>query len=185
VCAWEYTWASTLGDRRFLDQILREEVGKYFTLVQIFLCFFNTFCLVEEWVCNKFLYTRVISKVTLSSPCLWVGFHPHPLFQRYSQSKETLLNLSMKCWNSVLHAQGSRVIIVVVQVGAVKKYVTAVEVLRKIERGDEISLAPKLTEKLVWIPVFSFSKISFSVRHLMACYLCRNWLFSPPNRLTL
>jgi hypothetical protein len=26
----------------------------------------------------------------------------------------------MKCWNSAFHAQGSRVIIVVVQVGAVK-----------------------------------------------------------------
>jgi hypothetical protein len=29
----------------------------------------------------------------------------------------------MKCWNSAFNAQGSRVIIVVVQVGAVKIYV--------------------------------------------------------------
>jgi hypothetical protein len=32
----------------------------------------------------------------------------------------------MKCWNSAFNAQGSRVIIVVVQVGAVKIYVSAV-----------------------------------------------------------
>jgi hypothetical protein len=32
----------------FLIKYLEKEVGKYFTLVQIFLCFFNTFCLVEE-----------------------------------------------------------------------------------------------------------------------------------------
>ncbi len=38
-------------------------------------------------------------------------------------SKEILLNVGMKCWNSAFNAQGSRVIIVVVQVGAVKIYV--------------------------------------------------------------
>jgi hypothetical protein len=44
----------------------------------------------------------------------------------------------MKCWNSVFNAQeGSRLIIVVVQVGAVKIYVAAVESLRKKERHDE------------------------------------------------
>jgi hypothetical protein len=178
VCAWDTLEPWPFGGKRFLDQILREEVGKYFHTSPDFLMLFYTWCLVEEWLCNKFLYTRVISKVTLSSPCHWVGFHPHPLFQRYSQSKETLLNLSMKCWNSVFHAQGSRVIIVVVQVGAVKIYVTAVEVMK-------LSLAPKLTEKPVWIPVISFYKISFSVGHLMPYYVCRNWLFLPPNRLTL
>jgi hypothetical protein len=36
-----------------------------------------------------------------------------------------------------INAQGSTVIIVVVQVGAVKIYVAAVEVLRKKERQDE------------------------------------------------
>jgi hypothetical protein len=47
---------------------------------------------------------------------------------------ETLLDLSMKCSN--LH-KGSKVIIVVVQVGAVKINVAAVEVLRKKERQVE------------------------------------------------
>jgi len=50
------------------------------------------------------------------------SFTPYPLFQWYPQSKEILLNLGMKCWNSIFNAQGSRVIIVVVQVGAVHIY---------------------------------------------------------------
>jgi hypothetical protein len=50
------------------------------------------------------------------------SFAPYPLFQWYPQSKEILLNLGMKCWNSIFNAQGSRVIIVVVQVGAVHIY---------------------------------------------------------------
>jgi hypothetical protein len=40
----------------------------------------------------------------------------------------------MKCWNSGFNAQGSRVIIVVVQVGSVKICVAAVEALRKNEK---------------------------------------------------
>ncbi len=84
---------------------------------------------------------KVICKFTLS-------FTPYPLFQWYSQSKEILLNLSMICWNSAFHVQGSRVIIVVVQAGALKICVAAVEVLRKNERGDETQFTTKkLVEK--------------------------------------
>jgi hypothetical protein len=50
----------------------------------------------------------------------------------------------MKCCNSVLNAQGSRVIILVVQVGVVKIYVTAVEALRKNERQDETQFSTKI-----------------------------------------
>ncbi len=39
----------------------------------------------------------------------------------------------MKCLNSTFNAQRSRVLIVVVQVGAVKIYVAAVQALRKKE----------------------------------------------------
>jgi hypothetical protein len=47
----------------------------------------------------------------------------------------------MKCGNSAFNARGSSVIIVVVQVGAVKKYVGAMErEPRKKERGDETSV---------------------------------------------
>jgi hypothetical protein len=52
------------------------------------------------------------------------------------------------------------VIIVVVQVGAVKIYVAALEAFRKTERGDETQLSPKLVENLVWVPVILFLKFS-------------------------
>jgi hypothetical protein len=48
-----------------------------------------------------------------------------------------MLELSTKCWNSAFNAQGSRLIIIVVQVVAVKLYLAAVEALKKKERQDE------------------------------------------------
>jgi hypothetical protein len=69
---------------------------------------------------------RVMCKVTLCFTPISSAFGPYPLFQWYPQSKEILLNLGMKWWNSAFNAQGSNVIIVVVQVGAVKIYVAAV-----------------------------------------------------------
>jgi len=50
----------------------------------------------------------------------------------------------MKCWNSAFNAQGWRVIIVVIQVGALKIYVAPVEALRKKERGDETQFTTKI-----------------------------------------
>jgi hypothetical protein len=45
---------------------------------------------------------RVIGKVTLSfHPVFRPPFTPYPLFQWYPQSKDILINLSMKCCNSV------------------------------------------------------------------------------------
>jgi hypothetical protein len=68
------------------------------------------------------------------SPPVSSAFTPYPLFQSYPQSKEILLNLGMECWNSAFNAQGSRVIIIVVQVAEVKIYVAALEAHRKKER---------------------------------------------------
>ncbi len=51
--------------------------------------------------------------------------------------------LSAKCWNSAFNAQGWRLIIVVVQVKAVKIYV-AVEALMKKERQDETQFTTKI-----------------------------------------
>jgi hypothetical protein len=79
------------------------------------------------------------------------------------QSKEILLNLST-------YAQGSKVIIVVVQLGAVKIYVAGVEALRKKNEGVKLSLPPKLVEQLVSVSVISFCKISFPVKNLMPYY---------------
>jgi hypothetical protein len=53
----------------------------------------------------------------------------------------------MKCWNSAFNAQGSRVLIVVVQVGAVRIYVAATEALSKKERQDETQFTTKIAEK--------------------------------------
>jgi hypothetical protein len=52
----------------------------------------------------------------------------------------------MKCWNSAFNAQGLRLIIVVVQVGAV-------EALRKKERQDEIQFTTKIDGFLSFVPV--------------------------------
>jgi hypothetical protein len=38
------------------------------------------------------------------------------------------------------------------------------------KEGIKLSLPPKLVEKLVWVPVILFCKISFPVTHLMPYY---------------
>jgi hypothetical protein len=53
----------------------------------------------------------------------------------------------MKCWNSAFNAQGSRIIIIIVHVRAVKIYVAAVEALMKKERGDETQFTTKIDAK--------------------------------------
>jgi len=90
-------------------------------------------------------------ELSLKSPCLHAVFGPAftlcTLFQGYSQCKENLLNLSMKCWNSAFNVQGSRLIIVVLPVRAVKIYVAAVEALKKDERQDETQFTTKIGGK--------------------------------------
>jgi hypothetical protein len=54
----------------------------------------------------------------------------------------------MKCWYSAFNAQGSRLTIVVVQLGAVKIYVAAVEALRKEERQDETQFTTEIVSPL-------------------------------------
>jgi hypothetical protein len=58
----------------------------------------------------------------------------------------------MKCCNSTLNAQGSRLIIVVVQLGVVKIYVAAAEALMKKERQDETQFTTKVDGFLSFIP---------------------------------
>ncbi len=70
------------------------------------------------------------------------------------------------------NAQGSRVIIVLVEVG-LKTYVAALEALRKKERGDETQFTTKIGGKISLgprLPVISFWKISFQVIHLVPYY---------------
>jgi hypothetical protein len=76
----------------------------------------------------------------------------------------------MKCWKTAFSAQGSRLIIVVVQIRAVEIYVAVLEALRKT--GMKLNLPPKtLVGKLVWVSVISFLKISFPGKHLMPYYV--------------
>jgi hypothetical protein len=81
------------------------------------------------------------------SPPISSAFAPYRLFQWYPQSKEILLNLGMKCWNSAFNAQSSRVIIVIVQVWEVKIYVAAMQALRKKETQDETQFTTKIGGK--------------------------------------
>ncbi len=75
----------------------------------------------------------------------------------------------MKCWNSAFNAQCSRVIVVVVQVGAVKIYVAAVETLRKKERQDETQFTTKIGGKTSLGPSY-FLKIFIPSYAFHACY---------------
>jgi hypothetical protein len=73
------------------------------------------------------------------------------LFQWYLQSKESLIKSQYEMLETQLlvNAQGSRVITVVGQVGAVKIYVVwqQVEAFRKKERGDETQFTTKIGGK--------------------------------------
>jgi len=53
------------------------------------------------------IIVRVFLKVILSSPIFGPLFTPYP-FLHGPQSKEVLLNLGIKCWNTAFNAQGSR-----------------------------------------------------------------------------
>jgi len=85
---------------------------------------------------NQLLKLSVVKSPSVSPP-IYSAFAPYPLFQWYPWSNEILLNLGMKRWNSAFNAQGSQVIIVIVQVGAVKIYVARVQALRRKETRDE------------------------------------------------
>jgi hypothetical protein len=111
-------------------------------------------------------YIRVIHKVTLSSFTLSLGLlSPLPplsvvsaKYRHFIKSQYEMLQLNMKCWNSAFNARGSRLIIVVVQLGAVKIYVAAVEALRKKERQDKYKIISRFltrfTTKNWWFSEF-------------------------------
>jgi len=92
--------------------------------------------LCPSWKPNVFAQILHLIELSVKSPCLdpvfEPAFTPYMLFQWYPQSKDILLSLGMKCWNSASNAQGSRLIIVVVQVRVMKIYVAAVEALRRV-----------------------------------------------------
>jgi hypothetical protein len=79
-----------------------------------------------------------------------------------------------------MHKVWEYLIIIVVQVEAVKIHVAAVESLTEKERGDETQFTTtKVGGKTSLGPSYFVPSYAFDA------LLCRNWLFSPPNRLTL
>jgi hypothetical protein len=91
--------------------------------------------------------------------------------------KKLWLNMGMKCWNSTFNGARLKVIIVVVQVGAVKIYVAAVEALRKKERGGSkqhetqgnySSCTGRSSENLC-------SSSLFDISMKRTCQVCQHW----------
>ncbi len=74
----------------------------------------------------------------------------------------------MKCRNSAFNAQGSRVIIVVVKVGAGKIYVAAVQALGKKETHHETQCTTKIGG--FGCQLFPSVKVSFPITWLMPYY---------------
>ncbi len=109
-------------------------------------------------------------ELSVKSPCL------HPLFRSAFTH-----NPSMKCWNSAFNPQGSRVIIVIVlQVRAVKIYVAAMEAPRKKERQDETQFITKISgETSLGLSYFVFVKLSFPVMRLMPYYMPKLAILNP------
>jgi hypothetical protein len=76
----------------------------------------------------------------------------------------------MKCWKSAFNAQGSKLITVALQVGAVKIYAATVEALKKKERQGEtqfitkIEVPPPLKANVFyffWISPYLWSNLGF------------------------
>jgi hypothetical protein len=91
-----------------------------------------------------------------------------------------MLQLSMKYWNSAFNARDLRLIKVVVQLGAVKTYVAAVEALGKKERQDETQFTTKIDGFLSFIPrwmlmyffVVFFLNLTLCITKLRVLVLC-------------
>jgi hypothetical protein len=78
----------------------------------------------------------------------------------------------MKCWNSAFNAQGSSVTIVSSCTGRSSENICSGSegAQEKGKRGWNSVYHQNWVEKLVWVPVILFCKISFPVTHLMAYY---------------
>ncbi len=114
----------------------------------------------------QFVSNKVICKVTLSFT---------PLFPLWGASAKWWNFIKISVWKQKLSIQCTRFESNYSScTGRISENicsVAAVEALRKKERGDETQFTTKIGwKKLVWVPVISFCKISFPVRHLMAYY---------------
>jgi hypothetical protein len=76
----------------------------------------------------------------------------------------------MKCWKSAFNTQGSRLIVVTLQVGAMKIYAARVEVLKKKERQGETQFTTKLRFPHLWM-FFTFLNLTLFVIKLKVLVL--------------
>jgi len=84
------------------------------------------------------------------------------------QSKEILLNLSMKCWNSAFSVQGLRLIVVVIHVGAVNNiYVAAVGALRKKERQVFLETEALQSKQMILAQNKQYQTTSLSLKSMV------------------
>jgi hypothetical protein len=112
---------------------------------------------INGWNLQWLIYIRVIHKVTLSSQCLWASFHrlsplaviSAKLYRHFMKSQYETLQLNIKWWNSASNARGWRLIIVVVQLGAVKIYVQKWPRSGKRKDGMKLYLLPNLM--VLWV----------------------------------
>jgi len=114
-------------------------------------------CLGLMLTISHFLNTWSILELSVKKPCLHPVFGPPlsppiPSFSGIRKIKTFLLNLSMKCWNLAFNTQGSRVIILVVQLQTVQIYVATMKALRKKERQDETQFTTKIDGFLSFTP---------------------------------
>ncbi len=157
-------------------------VANLFTLVIDHLRFVKISHTLEACRGLEKLWCNVLG--TLKSSCLHPVFGPlftpYPLFEWGPQSKEVLLNLGMKCWNSAFNAQFD-VIIIVVHVGVVKIYVTPVEAMKeKGSKSDEtqfgtksgafLRFSPFKANALFYMFSFNLSRFWTKLRVLVLCF---------------
>jgi hypothetical protein len=106
----------------------------------------------------------VICKITLSLGVLSPPFPPL-----------SVVSAKLRNFIKSQYAQGSKLIVVIVQVVAVRIYVAAVEVLMKKERQNETQFTTKIARKTRYSgsQLFHFVKFSFPDTRLMMSYYAK------------
>jgi hypothetical protein len=126
------------------------------------------------WECHVQRVLELSIKSPSLHPCLWAYFHPlSPLFSGIRiVMKFCLLNLSMKCWNSSSNAQGSKEIMIIVWVGAVKNTCSSSGGAQGKMKNTiiKLSLSPKLmvfsSFNSIGMLVYLFQVLKNTLKHL-------------------
>jgi hypothetical protein len=131
-------------------------------------------------------------KLSVKSPSL---SPPIPSFQWYSQSNEIIISLVFQWYpqsNENFIKSQYEILKLIIECTRFKtNYSSCIGrssenicssiggAQEKGKRGMKLSLPPKSVEKLVWVPIISFCKISFPVMHLMAYFILKPAVLAP------